>query len=55
MTDILHEDDNVASVTLDDGRVVRNLTADEYAASYAGGTDHSVYAIDGSDETGVAE
>lgn len=54
MSDVLHEDDNTAEVTLEDGRVVRNLSAEEYAASYAGGTPHSVY-LPETDEAGVAE
>lgn len=54
MSDVLHEDDQTASVTLEDGRVVRNLSAEEYAASYAGGTPHNVYLPD-ADEAGVAQ
>lgn len=37
MPDVLHTDDPERTVTMPDGRVVRNLTADEYAATYADG------------------
>jgi hypothetical protein len=40
MTDILNNDDPTAEVVLQDGRVVRNLTAEEYAATFATGTVH---------------
>lgn len=52
MNDVLHEDDDTAEVTLEDGRVVRNLSAEEYAATYVDGTPHNVYLPD-TDETGV--
>lgn len=42
MTNPLHDDDPDASVTMPDGRVVRNLTAVEYAASYADGEPHTI-------------
>lgn len=37
---LLHEDDPQAEVVMPDGRVVRNLSAEEYAATYATGTVH---------------
>lgn len=39
-TPVLHEDDPAAVFTRDDGHVVRNLSAAEYAASYADGDPH---------------
>lgn len=42
MTHPLHDDDPDAQVTVADGRVVRNLTAGEYAATYAEGEPHSI-------------
>lgn len=41
MTDPLHDDDPTAEVTTPAG-VVRNLTAEEYAATYATGTAHDL-------------
>jgi hypothetical protein len=38
----LHDDDQAAEITLGDGRVVRNLTPEEYAATYADGTPHAI-------------
>lgn len=35
--DVLHEDDPGRVVRMPDGRVVRNLTAEEYDATYADG------------------
>lgn len=41
MTDsVLHDADPGDEVTMPDGRVVRNLTAAEYADTYASGTVH---------------
>lgn len=40
MADILNDDDLRATVTLPDGRVVKNLTPEEYAATYADGSVH---------------
>lgn len=42
MPDVLHEDDPDAELRYADGSVVRNLTAEEYAATYAEGTTHGV-------------
>lgn len=42
MPEPLHDDDPAAEVTTDDGRVIRNLTAEEYAATYADGEPHSI-------------
>ena len=39
---VLHEDDPAATFTFPDGRVVRNLSAAEYAATYAGGDVHGI-------------
>lgn len=39
---VLHEDDPDAAVVMPDGRVVRNLSAAEYAATWAGGTVHEI-------------
>lgn len=41
MTKPLHDDDPAAEVTTPAG-VVRNLTADEYATTYATGTPHAL-------------
>jgi hypothetical protein len=41
MTEPLHDDDPAATVEVD-GRQVRNLTAEEYAASYADGQPHEL-------------
>ncbi|MBM9467274.1 hypothetical protein [Nakamurella leprariae] len=35
MADVLHTDDPTAEVVMPDGRVIRNLTAEEYQASLA--------------------
>lgn len=53
MSDVLHEDVE-QSVTLPDGRVVTNLSAEEYAATYASGTVHGIGLSD-PDDVGVAE
>lgn len=42
MTEPLHWDDPTRTVTLPDGRVIRNLTVEEYNATYAEGTTHGV-------------
>lgn len=38
----LHDDDPDAQAVTADGRVVRNLSPDEYAASYADGHPHTI-------------
>jgi hypothetical protein len=39
---VLHEDDPNRVTAREDGTQVRNLTAEEYAASYADGTPHTI-------------
>lgn len=39
---ILHTDDPARTTTREDGTPVRNLTAEEYAASYNDGTPHTI-------------
>ncbi|MBI1759385.1 MAG: hypothetical protein HYR62_09200 [Actinobacteria bacterium] len=38
MTSVLHEDDPVGEYLTADGRVVRNLSAEEYEETYSNGT-----------------
>lgn len=42
MTHALHDDDPTAEVTTDGGRTIRNLSAEEYAATYAEGEAHAI-------------
>lgn len=42
MTEPLHQDRDDSEVVTEDGRVVRNLSAEEYAATYADGEPHSI-------------
>lgn len=37
-----HKDIPVRSITMPDGRVIANLTAEEYDATYIGGTVHEI-------------
>jgi hypothetical protein len=39
---VLHTDDPARVTTREDGTEVRNLTAEEYAATYAQGTPHVI-------------
>jgi len=39
---VLHQDDPTRATTREDGTAVRNLTPDEYVASYADGTPHTI-------------
>lgn len=54
MPAVLHQDDPARTTTGPDGRPIRNLTAEEYAATYAEGTGgHAL--PDGMLETALAD